>query len=156
MEGQTDIKILILDSANRISRPLSSLLKTEPQNVCANIYEAVQVLSACPEEKLVLFVAPAEELGKESGFFQAFLRRRPHIRCIAVLFDKQDCPVSLQQAVWEGLIVPCPPSIPVTEAIRWLLEKHQKLLSNESKRMPTQPDAVRISPEELQALFSPE
>ncbi|MEJ5260447.1 MAG: hypothetical protein WHS88_09680 [Anaerohalosphaeraceae bacterium] len=156
MKVPADAKILVLDSINRLSGGPSGLTGIESKETCANIYEAVQILCACPEEKLVLFIASAGELAKESSFFTSFLRRRPHIRCIAVFADNQDCPLSLQQAVWEGLIVPCPPSIPAAEAVRWLLEKHRKPLSNESKRMPTEPDAVRISPEELQALFSPE
>ncbi|HOK66505.1 MAG TPA: hypothetical protein PK054_12505 [Anaerohalosphaeraceae bacterium] len=149
-------KILILDGAERVFGPLSYPAEWEERReVCANLYEAVRILSALSEEELAVFVAPSKDLTKEHGSFLTFLKRHPFVRCIALQTDNSAFPAEFQQAIWEGVILPCSRNTPLTEAVRWAAESDR---NNTPEKMQNLPEGVgiRISPEELEALFHSE
>ncbi|HOQ06061.1 MAG TPA: hypothetical protein PKY88_12710 [Anaerohalosphaeraceae bacterium] len=149
-------KILILDGAERVFGPLSFPAEWEERReVCANLYEAVRILSALSEEEFVIFVAPSRELTKEHVSFLSFLKRRPFIRCIALQPDSSVLPAELQQAIWEGVVLPCPKSVPLKEAVRWAAESGRNNTPEKIQNL-SETDDIRISPEELEALFRPE
>lgn len=149
-------KILILDGTERVFGPLSfPAAWDERREACANLYEAARILSPLSEEGTVVFIAPAWELTKENGSFLSFLKNRPFIRCIAVHPENRVYPAGLHQAIWEGTLLPCPSNISLEEAVRRAAASRQNRVF-ERARTPSASTAVRISPEELEALFNPE
>lgn len=125
------------------------------QALCENIYEAVRHLSSLSGEEFVVFFAPVRALLIENGSFLTFLKHHPHIRCVALHSDNQTFPPALQQAVWEGTILPCPSSVSAQDALRWAIEGQR----NRPAQKPASQsnfDEFRISPQEREALFHPE
>lgn len=149
-------KILILDGSERVFGSLSYPAEWEERREnCANLYEAVRILSSFSEEGLVVFIAPPKELIKENGSFLTFLKHRPFIRCIALQPDSSVLPAELQQAIWEGVVLPCSKNTPLAEAVRWAAESGRNNTPEQMQNF-SEADGVRISPEELDALFHSE
>lgn len=149
-------KLIFLKGAEGVFR--SSLLpdlNVRWEALVENIYEAVRYLSSLSGEELVVFFAPVRDLLTENGSFLTFLKHHPHIRCVAVHSDNPTFPPALQQAVWEGTILPCPPSVSGEDALRWAI-KGQRNRPAQKPASQSNFDEFRISPQEREALFHSE
>jgi hypothetical protein len=155
MDEPTARKILILDTAERVfGMPACPTVGQEHPEVCSNLYEAARILSALSEKEVIL-IAPAKDLIKENGSFLTFLKRRPFVRCIAVLPEHGTYPEILQKAIWERTVLPCLPNASLQEIVRQAAELRTNTTS-ETGKARSELDSFRISPEELEALFSSE
>lgn len=125
------------------------------KDVCNNLYEAVRLLAGLSDDMGVLLIAPLKELSKENGSFLSFLERHPNIRCLALHPGREEYPLVLQQAVWEGKLWPCLGEETLPQAIRWIT-KHNRQAAVNRQNPSSEPDPISVSPEEIEALFNSE
>jgi len=149
--------ILIINGTDKFL-PLSSACLADfkgCKDVCNNLYEAVRVLAGLSDDTGVLLIAPLKELSKENGSFVSFLERHPNIRCLALHPNRQEYPLVLQQAIWEGKLWPCLGEDALPEAIHWITKHNQQGAVNK-QNSSFEPDPISLSPEEIEALFNSE